>query len=130
MADLYLTAGPWGRGQAVSGGRPISVSCQDTFLVAAADGSVGGGQESSGLYHADTRYIAEYRLSVNDEPLQPLSVSRRGFWHARWELLASRRRGIGAGESSPGTVTVTLERHLGWGQMHEDVTMRQWGGAP
>jgi glycogen debranching enzyme len=130
VADLYLTAGPWGRGAAISGGRPISVSCQDTFLVAAADGSVGGGQESSGLYHADTRYIAEYRLSVNDQPLQPLSVSRLGFWHARWELLASRRRGVGAGESSPGTVTVTLERHLGWGQMHEDVTVHQWGGAP
>ncbi len=108
----------------------VTINCGQTFLVAGTGGEIGSGQLTTGLYHADTRFISGYRMELNGKPLEPISSSQLAFWRARWELIGSARRVDEGAADADGTVTVTLDRHLSQGRMHDDLTVHRWGRQP
>lgn len=114
---------------ATRGPHRVTANHGATFLVAGADGAIARDQEGSGLYHSDTRFVSRYQMELDGVPLRPLSYSQPAFWRARWELIGAARGEVAPGQQPPATVTVTVDRSLSPGRMHEVITVRQWGGT-
>lgn len=129
MVDPIAEAGALKVTPATRGPQRITANHGATFLVAGADGAISRDEDGWGLFHSDTRFISRYQIELDGVPLRPLSYSQPAHWRARWELMGAARGEVAPGEQPPATVTVTVDRTLGPGRMHEEITVRQWGGT-
>ncbi len=102
---------------------PVAVTINQgaTFLVAAADGSVGVDSASQGLFCDDTRFLSDHRVHLSGLPLESLGFSQLSYRHARWLLTTD--------PLADGRVTVTIDRTMSERQLHQDLTLRSYGST-
>jgi N-terminal domain of (some) glycogen debranching enzymes len=89
----------------------IMLLCDSSGNVPAAHGR----RQGLGLFHRDTRFLSAYEMTLNGEPLVPLS-SQEGGGAWSFHVLGNPQLEAGAGASiAPHTVSVRRERTVGEG---------------
>lgn len=95
----------------MAGGDTISILEGNTFVVANRRGDIDATPtDPHGLFHADTRYLSRWILTVDGEKLNPLSVDDVEYFRSQFYLVpgtgtmyvdspmsVARRRSVGAG---------------------------------
>jgi glycogen debranching enzyme len=105
----------------------------EIMLICDASGNVPGAHRRSqglGLFHRDTRFLSAYELTLNGEPLVPLS-SHEGGGAWSFHVLGNPELKAGAGASiAPHTIGVRRERTVGEGVLHEIIALSNFGIEP
>ncbi|HZU75320.1 MAG TPA: glycogen debranching N-terminal domain-containing protein, partial [Dehalococcoidia bacterium] len=110
-----------------SGPGNVVINHANTVLVSAADGSIHASDGNRiGLFADDTRFISEYALRLNGEPLHLIGASRLSFRQARWLYGTAPIRSV-HGDVRDATVTVQLDRLMSERRLHEDIVIRAYG---
>lgn len=120
-----MTDSPWtfsGESSHVGGSGTVTLVDGTTFLVCDQSGDLPG-HGARGLFMLDTRVLSRWQLTVNNEPVQPLSVTPNGPFSAAF---AGR---ISDPALADAPLTVIQRRHVGRG-MREDLDIRNHGAKP
>ena len=92
-----------------------------SFVISSAGGDIEPG-DAQGLFYRDTRYLAAWRLAIDDRPIEPLSVVSNDPFAATFLGRVQPQEG-----RADSTVFVIRDRFVGDG-MREDVVLRNLGG--
>lgn len=113
------------------GAEPLTISQGSTFLVSAADGTIGThGGSDQGLYADDTRFLRHHSLCINNEPLHLLGASTVSFRQARCIYNVPKLVTTDGRVGGDTRVTVALDRMVGTRRLHEDISVRAYAGPP
>ncbi|MEV0343118.1 glycogen debranching N-terminal domain-containing protein [Nocardia sp. NPDC050713] len=115
---------PWGSGPAQHGtAGAVTLVEGSTFCLSESGGGIEP-RRAQGLFVRDTRVLSRWRLTVDGQAPQPLSVQYADPYSAT--LLARTAPPPGRADS---TALVIVGRHVGDG-MREDLTVRNLSGEP
>ncbi|MBV9172745.1 MAG: SCP2 sterol-binding domain-containing protein [Chloroflexi bacterium] len=109
----------------VVGRGTVSILEGSTFVVSDLLGDIDASPaQPEGLFHLDTRYLSRWQLSIEGQPLQPLSTDDLQYFSTQFFLVP------GTGTIySDATLSVIRKRSVGDG-FHEDLTILNHGQAP
>jgi glycogen debranching enzyme len=119
--------------QASHDAESIILAGSEMIFVSDARGDVPAGRTGSGafgLFHRDTRFLSAYELTLNGEPLVPLSSHEGGGAWSFHVLGNPRLESARGGCIAPHTITVRRERMVGDAAIHEAVAITNFGAAP
>jgi glycogen debranching enzyme len=105
------------------GGETVTLVEGSSFCVCDAAGRMTSGSPH-GVFYLDTRVLSTWRLLVDGEEVEPLTVIPRAPHHATFLGRTSPR-----GDRIESTLLVERERYVGMG-MREDLTIRNLGNEP
>lgn len=106
-------------------GRDVSILEGSTFVVSDERGDIDASPaEPTGLFHADTRFLSRWVLTVDGQPLTLLSKDDLQYFAAQFFLVA----GTGT-VYVDSTISVLRQRFVGNG-FHEDLTVLNHGAEP
>lgn len=117
-----MTESPWtfaGESTGVGGGGAVTLVDGTTFMVSDPSGDLPG-QGARGLFMVDTRVLSRWQLTVNDDRVEPLSVTPNGPFSASFVGRINDAHVVDA------PLTVIQRRHVGRG-MREDLEIRNHG---
>ncbi len=118
-----MSTTPWTfDGESTLTGGSVTLVDGSTFLVCDPSGDIAG-HGPQGLFMLDTRVLSSWRLTIDGEPVQPLSVIPNGPFSATFVGRVIDPKVADA------PATVIQSRHLGHG-MREDIEIRHFGAEP
>ena len=99
-----------------------------TFWVSHQDHAIRDSWYSDGLYSHDTRFLSKWQITVNDKEPFCLTYSEFDHAHGQWVLIAPAL--ITSADGIPTEVSITLDRFMTQGELHEDLTLNTYGTVP
>src|SRR3982074_770993 len=104
----------------------VKINHGATFLVTDQQGAIPLDPPDSGLYAADTRFLARRELRLNGRRPESVASVRLSFRHARWHMIADNVAGFG-GDMRDARVAITLDRLVSGNRLHEDLSLNTFG---
>src|SRR6185312_7837395 len=100
----------------------VSILEGGTFVVCQANGDIiPSTEEALGLFERDTRFLSDWRLTLDGEPLTALSTDDLLYFKAQFFLVPG-----GGTVYTNSAVTILRQRAVGNG-FHEDITVLNYG---
>jgi glycogen debranching enzyme len=104
----------------------VSVLRGNTFVVSSGNGHIEGSpSEPHGLFHRDTRYLSQLRLTLDGQPLHPLSTDDLAYYSAQFFLVPGSDSAY-----TDATVSIRRQRAVGPGGFQEDLTVMNHSRDP
>jgi glycogen debranching enzyme len=97
----------------------VSVLRGNTFVVSNGNGDFESSpSEPHGLFHRDTRFLSQLRLTLDGSPLHPLSTDDLAYYSAQFFLVPGSDSAY-----TDATVSVRRQRAVGPGGFQEEMTV-------
>lgn len=106
--------------------RYVTIHQKDIILVTNQEGWIG--EERTGLYHLDTRYVSHYQLLINGFAPRFLGASLPRYFSSVFYYTNPRIGGDNQKIESD-SILITVRRYI-YGGVHEDIEVTNYAGRP